>query len=157
VYVSHAEASAYAAFREAHLPTEAQWHRAVHGSPGGVLRQHPWGDAVPKAGLHGNFGFANRHPTSVGAHPAGASAFGLDEPVGNGWEWTRTVFTPFAGFEQLALYPGYSAPFFDGRHFVLLGAAAVTAVPLVRRSFRNWYQPHYRAPFATVRLARENA
>ncbi len=157
VYVSHAEASAYAKYRSARLPTEAEWHRAVHGTPEGKTQAHPWGDAAPEPGLHGNFGFASTQPESVGAHPAGASAFGLDEPVGNGWEWTSTVFAPFDGFERLAQYPAYSAPFFDGAHFVLLGASAVTAPLMVRRSFRNWFQPHYRAPFATVRLARERS
>ncbi len=153
VYVSHAEASAYAAFRRARLPTEAEWHRAVHGAPGRETRDYPWGDAAPVPGVHGNFGFAHRHPTRVGAHPAGMSAFGLDEPVGNGWEWTASPFAPFEGYQPAAIYPGYSAPFFDGHHFVLAGASAVTATPLLRRSFRNWYQPHYRPGFSTVRLA----
>jgi formylglycine-generating enzyme required for sulfatase activity len=157
VYVSHAEATAYARFRGARLPTEAEWHRAVHGTAAGQTRPFPWGDEAPVPGLHGNFGFAHRHPTTVGAHPAGRSAFGLDEPVGNGWEWTASPFAPFPGFERYAVYPGYSEPFFDGRHFVIAGASAVTALPLLRRSFRNWYQPHYRAPFATLRLAREAA
>lgn len=153
VYVSLAEARAYAAFRRARLPTEAEWHRAVHGTPNGDTREYPWGASAPVPGLHGNFGFAHRHPTRVGAHPAGSSAFGLDEPVGNGWEWTSSTFAPFAGYQPASIYPGYSAPFFDGHHFVLAGASAVTASPLLRRSFRNWYQPHYRAAFSTVRLA----
>lgn len=155
VYVSHAEASAYAKFRGARLPTEAQWHRAVHGTESGGMRAFPWGDAAPRPGVHGNFAFKYAQPTSVGAHPAGASAFGLDEPVGNGWEWTSSAFAPFPGFQKLAHYPGYSEPFFDGRHFILAGASKVTALPLLRRSFRNWYQPHYRAGFATVRLSRD--
>jgi iron(II)-dependent oxidoreductase len=155
VYVSHAEALAYARFRGATLPTEAQWHRAVHGSHDGKARSFPWGEAPPRPGLHGNFGFASPHPTRIGAHPAGQSAFGLDEPVGNGWEWTRSTFAPFDGFRPDPAYPGYSQPFFDGRHAVLAGASAVTALPLLRRSFRNWYQPHYRAAFATVRLVED--
>lgn len=154
VYVSHAEAGAYARWRGARLPGEAEWQRAVHGTPAGGMRAHPWGEAVPQGGVHGNFDFHAGTPTPVGAHPQGASAFGLDEPVGNGWEWTASPFAPFPGFEPFEDYPGYSAPFFDGRHFVLCGASAVTAAPLLRRTFRNWYQPHYRAAFATVRLAR---
>ena len=155
-YVSHAEAKAYACFRGATLPTEAQWHRAVHGTPEGKTRSFPWGEAAPEPGVHGNFGFSAPIPTRIGAHPAGQSAFGLDEPVGNGWEWTRTAFAPFEGFRLDPAYPGYSQPFFDGRHAVLAGASAVTALPLLRRSFRNWYQPHYRAAFATVRLVEGN-
>jgi formylglycine-generating enzyme required for sulfatase activity len=77
--------------------------------------------------------------------------------IGNGWEWTATVFAPFAGFERFPFYPGYSADFFfDGDpsslHYVMKGASARTALPLVRRSFRNWFQPHYPYAFATFRL-----
>jgi formylglycine-generating enzyme required for sulfatase activity len=51
----------------------------------------------------------------------------------------------------MPLYPGYSADFFDGRHFVLKGASPATATPLVRRSFRNWFQPHYPFVYAKFR------
>ena len=47
---------------------------------------------------------------------------------------------------------GYSADFFDGRHFVLKGASWATDDALVRRSFRNWFQPHYPHVFAQFRL-----
>jgi formylglycine-generating enzyme required for sulfatase activity len=71
--------------------------------------------------------------------------------MGNGWEWTSTPFAPFPGFEPLAAYRGYSADFFDGRHYVLKGASPRTAPSLVRRSFRNWFQPWYPFPYATFR------
>lgn len=151
VYVSHAEASAYAGWRGAALPTEAQWHRAVYGSPEGE-RAYPWGAAAPVPGVHGNFGEVQFDPSPVGAFPAGQSAFGLDEPVGNGWEWTGTPLAPFDGFRALPFYRGYSEPFFDGRHFVLKGASPRTSASLLRRSFRNWLEPHDPHAFATVRL-----
>ena len=47
--------------------------------------------------------------------------------LGNGWEWTRTVFAPFEGFEPFPFYPGYSANFFDGKHYVMKGGSARTA------------------------------
>jgi len=89
----------------------------------------------------------------VGSHPGGQSAWGVHDLVGNGWEWTSTPFAPFSGFEPLPGYPGYSADFFDGRHFVLKGASWATDNGLVRRSFRNWFQPHYPHVFAQFRLA----
>ena len=74
--------------------------------------------------------------------------------MGNGWEWTASALAPFPGFEPMPRYPGYSADFFDGRHFVMLGASWATDVRLVRRSFRNWFQPHYPYVFAKFRCVR---
>ncbi|MBL8727539.1 MAG: SUMF1/EgtB/PvdO family nonheme iron enzyme [Planctomycetes bacterium] len=155
VYVSHAEASAFARFRGLRLPSEAEWHRAALGTAAGTQREYPWGDAAPRPGHHGNFGFASWDPVAVDAHPHGQSAFGVHGLCGNGWQWTSTVFAPFAGFEPLPFYRGYSADFFDGRHFVMKGGSAVTATRFLRRSFRNWFQPHYQHVFAGFRCARD--
>jgi formylglycine-generating enzyme required for sulfatase activity len=87
----------------------------------------------------------------VDAHPAGDSAFGLAQLVGNGWEWTSTAFAPFEGFQPFPFYPGYSADFFDHQHFVLKGGSPRTALALLRRSFRNWFRPEYRYAFASFR------
>jgi ergothioneine biosynthesis protein EgtB len=142
VYVSHAEATAYARWKGMSLPTEPQFHRAAYGTPEITERSYPWGEEPP--GLqHGNFDFHGWDGVPVGAFPAGTSAFGVADLVGNGWEWTSTPFAPFAGFEVLPFYQGYSADFFDGRHYVLKGGSQRTAAPLLRRSFRNWFQPHY--------------
>ena len=149
VYVSHAEASAYARWAGLALPTEAQWHRAAYGTPDGE-RAYPWGAAAPDA-RRGNFDFRSWEPRSVDAHADGDSAFGVRGLVGNGWEWTSTPFAPFPGFRAFAFYPGYSADFFDGRHYVLKGGSALTAAPLLRRSFRNWFQPHYPYVYAGFR------
>lgn len=154
VYVSHAEAAAYARWRGAALPSEAQFHRAAYGTPEGPEREFPWGDEAPSAddaAPRGNFDFARWDPTPVGAHPAGASAFGVDELAGNGWEWTSTAFAPFAGFRAFSFYPGYSADFFDGQHYVMKGASPRTAACFLRRSFRNWFQPHYPYVYAGFR------
>jgi len=150
VYVSHAEASAYAQWAGKRLPTEAQWHRAAYGTEDSTEREFPWGAQPPDAS-RGNFDFARWHPTAVNAHPAGGSAFGVMDLVGNGWEWTADVFAPFPGFQTFPSYPGYSADFFDGQHFVMKGGSPQTAACMLRRSFRNWFQPHYTYPYATFR------
>ena len=154
VYVSHAEATAYSRWLGRHLPTEAQFHRAAYGTPQGAERSYPWGDESPHA-IRGNFDFHRWDPAPVGAHPAGASAFGVQDLVGNGWEWTRTVFKPFPGFAPYSFYPGYSANFFDGRHYVMKGGSPRTAACMLRRSFRNWFQSHYQHPYATFRCVEE--
>jgi ergothioneine biosynthesis protein EgtB len=150
VYVSHAEASAYARFRGMSLPTETQFHRAAYGTQQGTGRKYPWGDAPPDS-TRGNFNFARWDPIAVGSYPDGRSAFGLEEPLGNGWEWTSTPFAPYPGFESFPFYKGYSADFFDGKHFVVKGASPRTAASLLRRSFRNWFQPHYPFVYASFR------
>ena len=134
VYVSHAEASAYARWAGKELPTEPQWQRAALETP-----------------PQGNADFQYWDPTPVNAFPESGSAFGAVEMIGNGWEWTSSVFAPFAGFEPFPFYPGYSANFFDGQHFVMKGGSPRTAACMLRPSFRNWFQPHYPYVYAGFR------
>lgn len=149
VYVTWAEAHAFARWRGRRLPAEAEFHRAAFGTFEGVERRYPWGDTFAEG--TGNFDFERWEPTPVGSHPRGVSAFGVHDLVGNGWEWTGTVFAPFAGFTPLPSYPEYSADFFDDGHFVMKGASPVTAAPLTRRGFRNWFRPRYPYVYATFR------
>jgi formylglycine-generating enzyme required for sulfatase activity len=153
VYVSQIEAAAYAAWRGWRLPTEAEYQRAAYGTPDGSERTHPWGEAGPSSS-HGVFDFTRWDPAPAGSHPAGRSAWGADDLVGNGWEWTSTVFAPFPGFRPLPSYPEYSADFFDGEHIVMKGASPATARELLRPTFRNWFRPRYPYVYATFRCAR---
>jgi formylglycine-generating enzyme required for sulfatase activity len=97
VYVSLAEARAFARWRGKRLPSEAEFHRAAFAGPDGRESTYPWGESAPTP-RHGNFDFACWSPTPVGSHPAGASRWGVAELVGNGWELTDSVFAPFPGF-----------------------------------------------------------
>lgn len=150
VFVTQAEASAYARWSGARLPTEAEYQRAAYGAPDGGVRRHPWGDEPPTA-EHGAFDFFTWDPQPAGSHPAGASAWGIHDLVGNGWEWTSTPFRPFPGFVAMASYPEYSADFFGEEHFVMKGASPVTARELIRPSFRNWFRPRYPHVYASFR------
>lgn len=153
VYVSHADASAYAEWRGWLLPTEAQFQQAAYGTSDGSERRYPWGEASPSQ-EHGVFDFNSWDPEPAGSHPAGRSAWGVDDLVGNGWEWTGTVFAPFPGFCPLPSYPEYSADFFDGEHLVMKGASPATARELIRPTFRNWFRPRYPYVYATFRCVR---
>jgi gamma-glutamyl hercynylcysteine S-oxide synthase len=155
VYVSQAEASAYARWAGKSLPTEAQWQRAAYGTHRHEQRDYAWGSAAPDSAW-GNFDFASWEPTAVGAHPQGASAFGVEDMLGNGWEWTSTKFQPFPGFEPFSFYPGYSANFFDGKHYVMKGGSARTAECMLRASFRNWFQPHYQYVYSGFRCVKNH-
>ena len=156
VWATLAEASAYARWKGMRVPTEAEYHRAAFGTPSRAERAHPWGDAPPDE-TRGNFDFRQWEPVAVGSFPAGVSAWGIHDLVGNGWEWTSSLFEPFPGFEPLASYPVYSTDFFDGKHYVLKGASPVTGRELVRRTFRNWFRPNYPHVYASFRLAKDAA
>ena len=150
VYVSHAEASAYARWAGKSLPTEAEWQRAAYGITGADRRPYPWGSQPPDSKF-GNFDFHRWDPVPVNAIPQGHSAVGVDGMLGNGWEWTSTVFGPFPGFKPFPFYRGYSADFFDGKHFVMKGGSARTAACMLRPTFRNWFQAHYQYVYAGFR------
>jgi ergothioneine biosynthesis protein EgtB len=149
VYVSRAEASAYARWAGKALPTEGQWQRAAYGSPEDE-RFYPWGNEPP-TGSRGNFDFQSWDPVPVHSHPRGQSAFGVEGMLGNGWEWTSTAFGPLPGFEPFPFYRGYSADFFDGKHFVIKGGSGRTAACMLRATFRNWFQCHYQYVYAGFR------
>lgn len=150
VYVTWAEAHACARWMERRLPSEAEFHRAAFGTPDGSERRYPWGEELTGR-APANFDFLRWDPEPVGRRPAAASAFGVHDLVGNGWEWTADVFAPFEGFSPMASYPEYSAEFFDGQHFVMKGASPVTGRHLVRPGFRNWFRPRYPYVYATFR------
>ncbi len=145
VYVSHAEAQAYARWAGKSLPTEAEWQRAAQGSQ--LDLDSKWD--LNSGGR--NLDFRRWNPVPVNALAQDQSAFGAHGMVGNGWEWTATIFDRFPGFEPFPFYRGYSADFFDGKHFVLKGGSARTAACMLRPSFRNWFQPHYQYVYAGFR------
>jgi gamma-glutamyl hercynylcysteine S-oxide synthase len=150
VYLTQQQAVAFAAWSGTRLPTEAEWQRAAYGQD---TRRYPWGDAAPDA-ARANFDFVAWDPLPVTAHPSGATPLGVEQMLGNGWEWTATPFAGFDGFAPRPYYPGYSANFFDGEHYVMKGASPRTARRLTRPSFRNWFRAEYPYAYATVRLAR---
>jgi ergothioneine biosynthesis protein EgtB len=154
VYVTLAEASAFVRWRGCRLPTEAEYQRAAFGAPDEMPRAFPWGNVEPTP-AHGVFDFSSWDPRPVDTHPAGRSAWGVDDLMGNGWEWTSTIFGPLPGFVPSPSYPEYSADFFDDAHYVMKGASPATARELLRPTFRNWFRPRYPYVFATFRCVRE--
>ncbi|MGH9721869.1 MAG: SUMF1/EgtB/PvdO family nonheme iron enzyme [Bryobacteraceae bacterium] len=132
VYVTLDEARAFAEWTGKSLPSEQQFQRALMLNPGSRC----------------NFDFARWDPVSV----LESSSAALVQLVGNGWEWTSSVFAPFPGFRPFPAYPGYSANFFDSRHYVIKGASPRTAARLTRPSFRNWFRSGYPYVYAGFRL-----
>ncbi|CAA9348439.1 MAG: Iron(II)-dependent oxidoreductase EgtB (hercynine sythase) [uncultured Nocardioidaceae bacterium] len=151
-HVSYFEASAYAAWAGARLPTEIEWEKACAWDPSaGRRRRWPWGLTPPSPSL-ANLGGGMLRPAAVGAYPSGASAYGVEQMIGDVWEWTSSGFQPWPGFTPM-LYARYSEPFFGGDYRVLRGGSWATAATSVRPSFRNWDHPYRRQIFTGVRLA----
>ena len=126
MHVSFFEAEAYARWRGARLPSEAEWERAAGETSGdtGHLDQLDFG-------------------------PGPAGPF-----VGDCWEWTATELDGYPGFRAHP-YPEYSEVFFRSGYRVLRGASWATRRRVARRSFRNWDHPQRRQIFAGFRCAED--
>jgi len=151
-HVCFFEAEAYAAWAGARLPTEHEWEKACAWDPdAGQRRRWPWGAGDPTPSL-ANLGGDALRPAAVGAYPGGASAYGVEQLIGDVWEWTSSGFEPWPGFTPM-LYARYSEQFFGGDFRVLRGGSWAVAASTVRPSFRNWDLPIRRQIFSGVRLA----
>jgi gamma-glutamyl hercynylcysteine S-oxide synthase len=126
MHVSFFEAEAYARWRGARLPTEAEWERAA------AL-------AEPERGALDQVRF--------GPGPAGPF-------VGDCWEWTATEFGGYPGFQAYP-YREYSEVFFGKGYRVLRGASWATRPRVARVTFRNWDHPQRRQIFAGFRCAED--
>jgi gamma-glutamyl hercynylcysteine S-oxide synthase len=151
-HISYFEAEAYAAWAGARLPTEREWEKACAWDPQrGARRRYPWGAAEPSS-AYANLGGDALRPAPVGAYPAGASAYGVEQMLGDVWEWTSSELEPWPGFTPM-IYQRYSEPFFGADYKVLRGGAWAVESATVRPSFRNWDHPYRRQIFSGVRLA----
>ncbi|MBE9179241.1 ergothioneine biosynthesis protein EgtB [Oculatella sp. LEGE 06141] len=152
--VSWFEAEAYANFVGKRLPTEAEWEKAAGWNPELEQRQtYTWGNALPTS-RHANHDHWVGHTTPVDAYPAGRSAYGCEDMLGNVWEWTTDWFDGYPGFQAYP-YRGYSQVYFDGKHRVLRGGSWATRPWALRCAFRNWYHPGVRQVLAGFRCARD--
>jgi iron(II)-dependent oxidoreductase len=146
------EADAYARWAGRRLPTEAEWEKACGWDPvAGRLRRYPWGDEDPTS-AHANLGQRAARPAPVGAYPAGASAYGVEQLVGDVWEWTSSGFDPYPGTRPFP-YREYSEVFYGGDFRVLRGGSWATHPTAVRTTFRNWDLPVRRQVFSGFRTA----
>lgn len=153
LHVNAFEAEAFCRFAGRRLPTEAEWELAASGasvtsSAALSKRLFPWGDEPPRD-EQAHLDLRAPDCADVAAYPAGDSAFGCRQMIGNVWEWTASVFAPYPGFVADP-YAEYSAPWF-GTHRVLRGGCFATRARLVRATWRNFYTPDRRDVFAGFR------
>ena len=137
----------------ARLPTEEQWHRAAYGTPEGRERMYPWGDSARPPSMEiFIIGAGMPRPSMLIPRVPALSASKIC------WVRLGVDFHPVrtaAGVRSLLFYPGYSAAFFDGKHYVMKGGSPRTDAVMMRRSFRNWFQPHYPYVYGSFRCVEE--
>jgi iron(II)-dependent oxidoreductase len=155
LHVNRHEVDAYCRWAGRRLPTEAEWEMAASWDPrAGRKRRYPWGDDPP-APERANLDWGAGHPLpdggclDVGALPAGDSALGCRQMLGNTWEWTSTPFAPYPGFVADP-YKEYSEPWFH-THGVLRGGCWTTRSRMVHNTWRNFYRPERRDVWAGFR------
>ncbi|MBL8862203.1 MAG: SUMF1/EgtB/PvdO family nonheme iron enzyme [Planctomycetes bacterium] len=159
-HVAWFEAEAWCAWAGRRLPTELEWEVAAtadsdgHGRLSGAKRVFPWGGAPPTP-EHAQLDLRTDGPVPVSACPAGDSAFGLRQMLGNVWEWTADDFGPYPGFEP-GPYREYSQPWFTG-HKVLRGGSFATRARLASPTYRNFYTPDRRDVLAGFRTCARDA
>jgi sulfatase modifying factor 1 len=100
VQIAYEDARAFADWSDARLPTEAEHEYAARGGldgatfawgqeayPGGEPQANTWMGRFP----YDNQGWGGTSP--VGTFPA--NPYGIFDLIGNVWEWTSDVYTPF--------------------------------------------------------------
>jgi iron(II)-dependent oxidoreductase len=156
IHVNWYEAEAYCRWARRRLPTEAEWEMAASPQSAAAPERcsahrkdfFPWG-AEPPAPERANLDWRAMGCVEVGALPAGDSAFGCRQMIGNVWEWTASDFQPYPGF-SIDPYREYSQPWF-GSHKVLRGGCWATRSRLIRNTWRNFYTPDRRDVWAGFR------
>ena len=129
-HVSYYEADAYARWREARLPTEAEWEAAAGGEP-----------------IAGNF------VESAHYHPRPADSVRDRQWYGDVWEWTSSSYSPYPGYRPLEGSLGEYNGKFMANQYVLRGGCCATPQSHMRATYRNFFYPVDRWPFTGIRLA----
>ena len=155
MHVNFHEAEAYCRWAGRRLPTEFEWEVAASWDPkAGKQRRYPWGDEEPTPD-HANLDQKMFGTASVGAYPAGVSALGCAQMLGDVYEWTSSNFVGYPGFRSFP-YKQYSEVFFGTEYRVLRGASWATRPAVARNSFRNWDYPIRRQIFSGFRTVSDD-
>ncbi|MDB9475921.1 5-histidylcysteine sulfoxide synthase [Dolichospermum circinale] len=132
VEVNHYEAMAYCQWKgkNTRLMTEVEWNQALKISEDSRLSNN----------YNLNLQFIS--PTPVGMFSENNQS-AISDLRGNVWEWLSSRFYPLPGFQTHDLYPDQSAPFFDNKHFMMLGGSWATNGTMALPCYRNWFRPFF--------------
>jgi formylglycine-generating enzyme required for sulfatase activity len=139
VFVTWEEAKAYCEWTGGRLPAEAEREKAARGKDG---RKYPWGNEEPdpkRAVFRRNWGDIATDP--VGAHPSGASPYGLLDMGGNVWEWVADWYDD--KYYEVSPQRDPKGPR-TGRAHVVRGGSWDSRPDVLSASCRNWGYRGYR-------------
>ena len=149
-HISYFEADAYARWAGARLPTEFEWEVASEGLPmtghfaeDGITGESPVHPVPPKPRSEGD-----------GA-PADHDAPRLRQLFGNTWEWTRSQYSPYPGYQPAPGALGEYNGKFMSNQFVLRGGSCATSRTHIRRTYRNFFPADATWQFTGIRLAKD--
>ena len=126
--VQFAEAQNYCAWKHGstgRLPTEEEWEATARGAAG---RRYPWGNEWNASAA--NIATSNRNaPARVGSYPGGNTPEGVQDLIGNVWEWTSSTYRP------------YNQPAVQSRFLVIRGGGYNALQQYANATFRGRNEP----------------
>ncbi len=155
-------ANAYCEWRDARLPTEAEWEKAARGENGSV---YPWGSSFDGSGVNFcdsncpfKFDWANKNyndgyteTAPVDSFPNGISPYGVYNMAGNVWEWVNDWYDSSYYSKSPTSDPAGPG---SGNVRTLRGGSWVDPGHYTRTSYRVGLKPSYVNTYVGFRCAR---